>query len=96
MKKEDLKKTAKLARLNLSDKEEEAFAGQLKVVFAYFNQISRIDTSHTAPLVYPLEGISADSSLRADKAQKPQNPEELLSLAPERLGQEYKVPPVVE
>ena len=96
MNKEDLKKTTRLARLKLTEKETEEFTKQLQVVFDYFNQISRVKTDKTEPLVYPLEGIESPQSLREDKVDKTQNLEEFLSLAPERLSNEYKVPPVVE
>ena len=93
---EDLKKTAYLARLKLSEAESAEFTKQLKVVFAYFDQISHIDTQNSPPLVYPLEGLVTSSPLREDKEIKSHNREDLLSLAPQRLGNEYKVPPVVE
>ena len=96
MNKADLQKTAYLARIQLSKEEEAEWTEQLKVVFKYFNQIASKHTESTRPLVYPLEGIEPSSPLRADKAQMPQNQEELLGVAPDRLGQEYKVPPVVE
>ncbi len=96
MNKEDFNKTARLARLRLSEAESAEFAQQLEVVFAYFDQISRIDTKNSPPLVYPLEGLVPSPPLRKDKEAKSPDREALLSLAPERLGNEYKVPPVVE
>ncbi len=96
MDRNQLTKTAHLARLKLSEKEESEFTEQLKVVFEYFNQISSVDTQGVEPLIYPLEGLEKSLSLRPDKVQALENQEELLSLAPERLGNEYKVPPVVE
>ena len=96
MNQEDLKKTAHLARLKLSQKESAEFAKQLKVVFEYFKKISHINTQNTSPLVYPLEGLVSHSLLREDEAKKANNQESFLNLAPERQGNEYKVPPVVE
>ena len=96
MNQEDLKKTAYLARLKLSEKEEAEFAKQLKVVFEYFKKISHINTQNTSPLVYPLEGLVSNSPLREDKAKTTNNQELFLNLAPKRQGREYKVPPVVE
>ena len=96
MKKDILVKTARLAHLQLTREEEEEFTQQLKAVFQYFNQISSVDTKEVAPLVYPLEGKDSSSSLRADEVGLSQNKQELLDLAPEKQGTEYKVPPVVE
>ncbi|MDE0118393.1 MAG: Asp-tRNA(Asn)/Glu-tRNA(Gln) amidotransferase subunit GatC [Bdellovibrionales bacterium] len=95
MNKQDLIKTTKLARLKLSEGEEQEFAEQLQSVFKYFNQIASIDTKGITPLVYPLEGLVSLEPLRKDLIQKEENKEIFLSLAPERLGNEYKVPPVM-
>ena len=98
MDKKELIKTARLARLKLSEKEQLEFTDQLKVIFEYFKRISSIDTKDTLPLVYPLDGIESMVSLREDKVQtmREEKKAELLALAPERLGDEYKVPPVVD
>ena len=96
MDRKQLEKTASLARLNLSEKEKSEFTEQLRVVFDYFSQISSVDTQHTEPLVYPLDGMEEKISLRLDQIQPVEDKENFLSLAPERLGNEYKVPPVVE
>ena len=96
MNKKELVKISRLARLKLSERELERFTDQIEVVFDYFNRISRIDTKGVEPLVYPLDGVESLSSLREDKTSETQNKEELLQLAPELLGNEYKVPPVVE
>ena len=91
-----LKKTARLARLKLSKEEEKAFAGELSAVLEYFNQISSLDTKGVRPLVYPLEGLVPPPAFREDQVLETQNRKQLLNLAPESLGNEYKVPPVVE
>ena len=98
MDKEELIKTARLARLKLSEREHSEFTEQLKEILAYFKKISSVDTEGVLPLVYPLDGMeSSDSFLREDNVQlKKEEKQELLALAPERLGDEYKVPPVVD
>ena len=97
MNKEELIKTTRLARLKLSKEETLAFTSQLEMIFKYFNHISSIDTQDVEPLIYPLDGIeSSSASLREDQVQEVQNKEKLLDLAPQLLGNEYKVPPVVE
>ncbi len=96
MNKEDLIKTARLARLRLSEEEMLTFTSQLEIVFKYFNHISSVNTQGVDPLVHPLGDIEPSAPLREDQAQDVQNKRELLELAPQRLGNEYKVPPVVE
>ncbi|MDE0518577.1 MAG: Asp-tRNA(Asn)/Glu-tRNA(Gln) amidotransferase subunit GatC [Oligoflexia bacterium] len=96
MNKQDLIKTTRLARLKLSEEEAQEFTEQLQSVFKHFNQIASIDTKGITPLVYPLEGLVSLEPLRKDLVQKGENKEVFLSLAPERLGNEYKVPPVMD
>ena len=89
-------KTAKLARLELSEQEKKDFSGELSLVFSYFKCISSVDTKGISPLVYPLEGLVPPPALRPDEGEPSLNREALLNLAPQKLGSEYKVPPVVE
>ena len=96
MKKEEVLKIAHLARLQLSPDEEKAFSLQLKNIFEHFNKIATINTKGVRPLVHPLEGIVDISFSRLDVVKKWQDIEKLLNLAPEVLGHEYKVPPVIE
>ena len=96
MKKEEVLKTAHLARLQLSPDEEQVFSLQLKNIFEHFNKIASVNTEGVHPLVHPLENIVDISSSRWDTVKKWTDTEALLNLAPEVLGQEYKVPPVIE
>ena len=95
MDKAQLQKTARLARLKLSEQEQAVFAGELKQVFSYFNRIASIDTQGVEPLVYPLQGLEKGlDPHRPDKIVPGPKKEQLLDLAPDRLGNEYKTPPV--
>ena len=97
MNKKELIKIAHLARLKLSEKEHSEFTDQLQVIFDYFKRISSVDTKDVLPLVHPLDGVESLFALREDDIQLVSGKrEELLALAPERLGDEYKVPPVVD
>ena len=96
MKKEDLLKTAGLAKLSLSKEESERFTDQLKTVLGYFHKISGVNTSQVEPLIHPLDGISDTENVRKDEVKEFKNPDTLLDLAPDRLDKEYKVPLVVE
>ena len=97
MDKKQLLHTAKLARLHLSPKEQDEFTGQLQTVLEHFSKIEQIKTDGVLPLVHPLEGLSfPQGPLREDKPDMTLKPPEILELAPDILGKEYKVPPVVE
>ena len=96
MNKEDLLKTASLAKLTLSEEEQEKFTSQLKAVLEYFQKISKINTQKIEPLVHPLDGIEKIEHVRTDSVKNFENTEKLLQLASDRLDREYKVPLVVE
>jgi aspartyl-tRNA(Asn)/glutamyl-tRNA(Gln) amidotransferase subunit C len=83
---------AKLARLKLTDDEVMEFSTQLQQVLSHFEHIKNVDTQGVEPLVTPIE---IDNFLREDIEQKQFTPEEILSNAPDRSGNLFKVPPVV-
>ncbi len=83
---------AKLARLEVSEKQVQEYSEQLSKILGYFEQISKIDTKNVEPLVTPSE---IESFWREDSATKTNSAEEMLENAPERVGNLFKVPPVV-
>ena len=96
MNKKEVLKIAHLARLQLSPDEEKLFSLQLNNIFEHFNKIASVNTEGVKPLVHPLEGLVETDFHRADVVKKWHNTEKLIRLAPEILGHEYKVPPVIE
>lgn len=83
---------AHLARLKISDEEAESIAQQLSKVLGHFEEISKIDTKGIEPLVTPSE---IESYWRPDQFEKEFSAEEMVSNAPDRAGQLFRVPPVV-
>lgn len=83
---------AKLSRLSLSEKDAEAFSGQLSAILDSFNELAKVKTDGVEPLVTPTE---IEVRLRADSVSETENPEDLLKNAPARAGNLFKVPPVV-
>lgn len=79
---------AKLARLNLTPKEAEAFSEQIPKILTYVEQLSTVDTT----------GLAAEpptvANLRPDVVQPSARPDDILARAPERLDRYWKVPPV--
>lgn len=88
---ETVEKVSRLARLQLTEKELEAFSAQLSAVLENFEQIANVDTKGVIPLVTPTD-ISVH--LRPDAAESGDG-EAMLSNAPEKSGRLFKVPPVV-
>ncbi len=88
----ELKKVAKLARLQLSAGELEVYPEQFAAIFEYFEQIAKLDTSKVEPLITPTDMVQ---HMRQDQAEPWKNAEVAMQNAPERLGNLFKVPPVV-
>ncbi len=94
--KKDIHQIAKLAKLSLTPQEYEHFKETLDKVFAYFDQISAVDTTGVEPLRSPTGQAATDpSGLRPDVVQSDCEREEILANAPQRTGQLFTVPPVV-
>ena len=88
----DLKKVAKLARLELRAEELSVYPKQFAAILEYFEQIAKIDTQNIEPLVTPTD---IDQMLRPDVSENWAGAEQALANAPERSGNLFKVPPVV-
>ncbi|OFZ13779.1 MAG: hypothetical protein A2Z20_05910 [Bdellovibrionales bacterium RBG_16_40_8] len=88
----DIKKVAQLARLHISDTEEKTYKEQMEEILRYFSELSSVETNKVEPLVTPSE---IEQIFREDKREVLQTIEEALQNAPERMGNLFKVPPVV-
>ncbi|MBX2988065.1 MAG: Asp-tRNA(Asn)/Glu-tRNA(Gln) amidotransferase subunit GatC [Bdellovibrionaceae bacterium] len=83
---------AKLARLEVSAEEASRYSGDLSKALGYFEQISKVDTQGVEPLVTPSE---MQPFWREDEAKREFTAEEMTANAPEKMGNLFKVPPVV-
>lgn len=91
----DIKKInqiAKLARLEISASEAIEYSQQLSKALVYFELISQVDTSEVEPLVTPVE---VDNVWRKDLVEYNFSAQEMLANAPQKVGNLFKVPPVV-
>jgi aspartyl-tRNA(Asn)/glutamyl-tRNA(Gln) amidotransferase subunit C len=89
---ETVRKTADLARLNLTDEEVAKFADQLGGILGYIEKLSKLDTTNVEPLTHPL---SLATPLREDEVHPSPGPAVMLDVAPEQLYENYKVPQVI-
>ncbi|MCK4248259.1 MAG: Asp-tRNA(Asn)/Glu-tRNA(Gln) amidotransferase subunit GatC [Candidatus Omnitrophica bacterium] len=89
----DVEYTAKLARIDLSAEEKELFAQQLDRILEYINKLNEVDTSGVEPTthVLPLKNV-----YREDKVQDSLPVDKALQNAPEKEGDFFKVPQVIE
>lgn len=88
----DVRKVAQLARLQLSDAEVKATAGHLRAVLDAFANISVLPTEGVLPLVTP---VDPEHPWREDAEPRGLGADAVLEQAPARLGNSFKVPPVV-
>lgn len=89
---------AHLARLELSQAEEEQFAAQLTSVLGYIEQLSSVDVSQVEPLSFAgdVEPHQAHALLREDKPVQSLPREDALAAAPQQDGQSFLVPRIIE
>ncbi len=90
--KKTIEHIAKLARLHISDQEAQEYSTQLSKALGFFEQISKVDTKGIEPLVTPTE---IEAYWRPDEAKSNFTAEEMTANAPDKMGNLFKVPPVV-
>jgi aspartyl-tRNA(Asn)/glutamyl-tRNA(Gln) amidotransferase subunit C len=90
---EDVRWVAHLARLQLDDAELETMARQLSTILDYVNQLQQVNTEGIEPLAHPLpiQNVS-----RGDEPAPSLAVDEALANAPDRRGNFYAVPAVLE
>jgi aspartyl-tRNA(Asn)/glutamyl-tRNA(Gln) amidotransferase subunit C len=84
---------ANLARIDLTAEEKARFATQLASVLEYIAQLNEVDVTGVAPLT---GAANMAMAMRADEVTDGGYPDKVLSNAPERIGDFYVVPKVVE
>jgi aspartyl-tRNA(Asn)/glutamyl-tRNA(Gln) amidotransferase subunit C len=85
-------KVAHLARLQLTPAEESQFATQLSSILEYFEQLSQLDTNHVEPTT---RAIDVSNITRVDELRPYPNRESILDSAPEREGDFFRVPKIM-
>ena len=88
----DVEKIADLARLYIPEEEKEEYTRQLNIILEYMEQLNRVDTSNVEPLSHPFELTNV---FRDDDVQPSLPVDEALRNAPEKSGNYFKVPKVI-
>ena len=88
-----VRKVAKLSRLELSEAEIGEFTGQLSAILEYMEKMNELDTSNVQPLAHclPISNV-----FREDIIKESLGTEKTLANAPERDGEFFKVPKILE
>lgn len=90
---EQLRKIARLARLELSDADLAPFARQLTAILDYVDQLKQLNTEGVEPLAHPLP---VQNVFRADDLDASLPVDDALANAPQRLGDFFGVPAVLD
>ena len=90
--KEEVKKVAHLARLELNEDEINNHAEQLEKILEYIKQLEKIDTDN---IPCTTRAIEVTNVFRKDEKKYYENTDELLDLAPSREDKFFKVPKII-
>ena len=90
--KEEVRKVAELARLELNENEINNHAEQLEKILDYIKQLEEIDTNEVPCTTRAIEVINV---FRKDEKLNFDCNEELLDLAPSREDEYFKVPKIL-
>ena len=89
----DVQRVAVLARLRLTEAEENELTAQLDAILAYMDKLNEVDTSNIEPFSHTTDRTNA---FREDKVTNQPDADALLANAPERDGTFFKVPKIIE
>ena len=90
--KDEVKKVAHLARLELNEDEINNHVEQLEKILEYINQLEKIDTNDVSCTTRAIEVINV---FRKDEKKNSDCTEELLGLGPDREDKYFKVPKII-
>lgn len=89
----DVRYTAQLARLHLSEEEVAKFQTQLSQVLDYVEKLKQVEVGGVEPTAHANEVVNV---FRADEARTWFTPAEALANAPRKANQLFIVPKVIE
>ena len=88
-----VRKVAKLSRLDLTEAEVEEFTGQLSAILEYVEKMNELDTENIEPLAHCL---AVSNVFREDSIKESLGTEKTLGNAPQRDGEFFKVPKILD
>ena len=89
---DDVAAVARLARLQLTDDELDAFTGQLASVLEHAEDIEALQVDDVEPTSHPFD---LSNVLRADVVRPVLDRDEVLASAPAAEGGRFRVPPIL-
>jgi aspartyl-tRNA(Asn)/glutamyl-tRNA(Gln) amidotransferase subunit C len=90
---EEVRRIAVLSRLEFTDAEADALAGQLGRILDYVDQLKALDTEHVEPTSHALRLTNV---LRPDTTRPSLSNPQALANAPEAEADCFRVPPIIQ
>ncbi len=90
--KDEVKKVANLARLELNEDEINKHAEQLEKILEYIKQLEKIDANDVPCTT---RAIEVSNVFRKDEKKNYDSTEEILELAPSKEDKYFKVPKII-
>ena len=90
---EDVEKVGHLARLELDSNTVETLTVQMDAILAYVEKLNEIDTSRIVPTSH---AVPLENAFRQDQVTPSLGAAQALAAAPERVGEFFRVPRVIE
>ena len=89
---DDVRKVAKLARLDLPEEKITTYTGQLESILDYVSQLQAVDTTDVPPTTRAVEvvNVTREAGVTASQVR-----EEILNQAPLREQDFYRVPKIL-
>ena len=91
---DDVRKVAKLCRLEIPEDDIEKYSNQLEGILEYIAQLERVDTLNVPPTTRAVEVVNV---LREDTIVSSNSDvrDKILDLAPQREGEFFRVPKIL-
>jgi aspartyl-tRNA(Asn)/glutamyl-tRNA(Gln) amidotransferase subunit C len=89
----DVEHVAHLARLNFREEDKEKFVVQLNDILVYMDILNKVDTAGVEPMTH---AITLNNAFRNDEVGESKGVEKILANAPDRMGECFRVPKVIE
>lgn len=95
--KQDVEHIARLARIELTEKEKEKFQKELSSILGYVEKLSKVNTKNVGPIgqVTGLENVMREDRFKKDDKRSATR-DKLIREAPKRKRNYIKVPKVLE
>ena len=89
----EVEQVARLARLELSAEEKDRMRQQLDRILGYIDKLRRLDTEGVPPTSHAVPMVNV---MREDEPRPCLPPQEMLLNAPDRSGDFFRVPRIIE